>query len=405
MKIKKDMKNWFDPTVLFSITFFCIMLFAFDADLAETTIYNNLVIPHLKVNITIIMATISFVTVGLISVLKSSSKISIIVLLLLVRFILYFLPYFYMTGEFKIGIAYAMLQCAIAYYIGSSYKTDFSIFVKILLIFSIALAIEVFSVLVINHISIFAVDLKWYMVLPLGKSNYISCILLPIFVLVDRFYKYGRRWLMLAYTGFMFAAVVGTGSKGAMILFLGYFVYKIIRNMVISKKISRKVLVRSSAVFLVVILVIVLIIQHFHSGISNIVLKFITNNIFENRIKVYYDVVKLIFQHLLLGRSAYSYIAFDATKAHNFLLESLLQTGIIGTLIFVYVLTLLWKKVKYISDESTRFAMIGFFCIYLIQGLYEPNMFGTVSNTFFLLIVGIGCSRNAFYEKRNGRKL
>lgn len=74
-----------------------------------------------------------------------------------------------------------------------------------------------------------------------------------------------------------------------------------------------------------------------HSVQVNIILgRFGVSTLFSNRINVYKETMELIFQHLLFGRSAYSYHVFDAVKAHNWLLESLVQTGLIGTAVYGY---------------------------------------------------------------------
>ena len=180
----------------------------------------------MKVNTTVILFILSLITI--VSLLFfSKGTIDYVFLMLLLRIPIYFIPCFYISGNFKIGIAYAIVQCLFSYYIGNKYKGTLENIARLMLLFSIAISMEVFAVLLLNNISIFASNLKWYMVIPMGKSNYISCMLLPCYALVDTYYrKYSKRILIVLYSIFILVAILGTGSKLALVLFLGYQVFK-----------------------------------------------------------------------------------------------------------------------------------------------------------------------------------
>lgn len=375
---------------VFFILFFILMLFGFNDEVTSSSVvYKNIVVPYFNINITIALALLSIITIIFLIIFKKR-KIDIITLLLFVRIGLYSIPIIYVTGDFKIGVFYAMFQCAFSYFIGSNSNKEFKSIVNLLIIYTIAITIEEIYVLVINNISIFSSSLKWYMVLPMGKSNYISCVLLPIYVLVSRFYKENKIFTLF-YTMIIFFAILATGSKLALILFLLYMFYEHILKSLFQKHYTKNIVIGFVEI-LITIIIIILLVNKYYTGILTIIMKFTQNNIFENRILVYKDVIDLIFEHFFFGRSAYTYNAFDAVKAHNFIFESLIQTGIIGTVIYIYALIKIFKGFKKINNSNVKYAITGFFVIYLIQGLAEPNLFGAVSDAFFWIMIGIGMS-------------
>ena len=84
------------------------------------------------------MATILTLTI------HRKPAITKIEMLLLLRIALYFISVMYMTGDFKIGIVYAMVQCLFSYYIGKRYKGSLSTVVIILLVFRWLLQLKYF---------------------------------------------------------------------------------------------------------------------------------------------------------------------------------------------------------------------------------------------------------------------
>lgn len=402
MKIKRNLfsikKSNF--TLLYAFILFFIMLFGFNSEVMESSVvFKNLVIPYIEINITVVLALLSL---GIIVLLLffDKNKVDIIMLLLLARIPLYFIPCLYVEGNFRIGIAYAVVQCAFSYFIGYRYKGEFDKIIKLLLVFSFAVSFEVFAVLIINNISIFSSSLKWYMVIPMGKSNFISCILLPIFIIVDNYYKDTKyKILLYLYTIFMSVSVLATGSKLALVLLVMYLGFKVVKALCTNRKMNRRTFTRNAVLAFAVIVGVVAVMFAMQEQVGIIIKKFVENDIFENRLYVYKDTLALISDNVLLGRGAYSYQVFDAVKAHNFILESLVQTGLIGTSIYLFTLYFCYKKINKQSDSKAKQAVLAFMTMYLLQGMAEPNLFGAISDSFFWLIIGIGCSRRIYNEK------
>ena len=255
---------------------------------------------------------------------------------------------------------------------------------------TIVIGFQIFYTMFYYKISFFSDSLKWYMVIPLGRSNYISCILLPIYVMIN-FYLVEKNKILLSliYSIYIFLCVLGTGSKWGILLFI---IFCVITNI----KYFKKIILRKNGVYLFVLIALILFIPFVFndcvSFIEEIIDKFTSNNIFYNRIQVYKGAIDLIFDNFLFGRSAYYYFIYDASKAHNFILESLIQTGFIGTIIYIIIFVIAIRKVVSIENRIQRNCFLLFIISYLIQGLAEPNLFGATSYAFFWFIVGFAVS-------------
>lgn len=387
-------KNRCNPsgTLFFIIGLIFIDLFGFNPERMENSqVTKNLVLPYISLNITSTMFVLSIAASAICFIgSKSKWKVPSNVLTLVARIALYFFPLLYMQGDFKIGVAYAMIQCAFSYYIGANNTSEYKTVLNLLVALMVGLSIEVFAVLYLNKLSLFSPDIKWYMVIPIGKSNYITCVILPIYVATVEYYGHKFKPIItIAFSGFIFSALLATGSKFALVLFVGYWFVKFLQGAISNKKIEKRKFARNVLLACVLISGIVYIFIA-HSVQVNIILgRFGVSTLFSNRINVYKETMELIFQHLLFGRSAYSYHVFDAVKAHNWLLESLVQTGLIGTAVYGYALYIGVRVVRRIKQKDIRVSVISFVIMYLFQGMVEPNLFGTLSDALFWLVLGV----------------
>ena len=403
MKLAKHKEKIFNAPLIYLILFCFIELFGFNPDRFEDSIViRNIVLPYIKMNITVVMATISVLAILLI-VINGKKSVNDVATWLIIRIPLYFLPILFISGDYKIGVAYAVFQCFFSYFIGHNYEGELSKVIKVIALFSICIAIEVYAVIIINGISIFAPDLKWYMVIPMGRSNYIDTILIPSFMLVDLFYVHrSNPWLRLFFSIFIGGAVLATGSKLGLAVFIAYLVVESFEYFFEANKLKRSTILKGGIFILFIILILIFALTVFSDEIYGIVFRYVNNNIFENRIKVFSDSFNLIFESFLFGRSAYSYHVFDAAKAHNWILESLIQTGVAGTVVYIVCLILSIKKINNLKDKRMRRMWLFFVVFYLIHGLGEPNLFGTTSDAFFWLMIGFAnCKSLAQNNKLN----
>ena len=387
----KKIKQYARPPVLTLILLEIVLLFGLNPDQIEAGgSYASMVVPHIDMNMTVAFFAISIL--GLAGCFLSGKlRIDNVALLLFVRIFLYFMAALSIdNGIFKIGIAYAIVQCFFAYVIGRSYRDDLKTILRVLIAFTFVICVEVFYVLIVNNLSVFSSSLKWYMVLPLGRYNYICCILLPIYALVLNYYLQNRIFIYI-YSILIGIATLCTGSRWGLLVFLLILFATVVKEMG-KAKVKKKSLIVAMGIVLVASVLVLVNGNRVDYLLSGTIARY-EGRIAYSRLLVYKDVLDLFWEHPLLGRSAFSYVAYDAVKAHNFLLESLVQTGILGSIIFLVCLIKVFKLIKKGSPSLSK-SFVMFYMVFLLQGLAEPNMFGASSDFFFWLLLGIFVSQS-----------
>lgn len=379
-------------SIIYLYLILLVILFGFDRTLADNnTVYSNVCVFNINVNITMTLFIISIIVIALILLTLRKIKIDKSACLLLLRVPLYFIPLLYITGDFKIGVAYSIIQCFFSYFIGL--QNDNNIFKRIvysLFVFTIILGLQVFVTMIHYNIGFFSDSLKWYMIVPAGRSNYISCLILPSFYLVDIYLLINKRnGISFVYSIFIFFSVLGTGSKLGIIL---YFMFEVFKILTLIKKNYRKNSYVTLAAILIFVCFVLIFNQQIVHYISGILDKFRGKNVFYAREQVYIEGFKLFSKYPIFGRSAFYYYIYDASKAHNFILESLIQTGIVGTVIYLIVIFFLIRKIFGIKNDTLKKCLLVFFIGYLFQGLAEPNLFGGTSDAFFWIMAGLSIS-------------
>ena len=104
------------------------------------------------------------------------------------------------------------------------------------------------------------------------------------------------------------------------------------------------------------------------------------------RFKVYQEALAVFGQHLLFGRGAYAYKVYDAVMAHNFVLESLIESGILGSVPFFVALIICLKRMSQSKRmQNTYLYAVGFM---LIKALMEPTFYLSSFEIFFWVFVG-----------------
>ena len=367
------------------ILFCFVCLFGFNNEHFETSsIYTSIVIPYFNINFTVFTLIIS-ISMLLIILLLKKIKINTIIILLLIRCILYFIPILYIFDgeEFKVGMCYAIIQCFFSFFIGiNSEQENLENIIKVLMIYSIIICIEEAYTLLQHNISIFSNDLKWWMVIPLGRNNYITCVLIPTYALVSNYID-NNKLLKNIYFLIILFGVLATGSRLGLILYISYNIY----NKLKEKKNKKDIMIFFSAIIIIFITFIVLGMNKYLILLAD---RFFSTSLYANRLQVYREAFEVFLNNPIFGRSAFEYSVYDVTKCHNFILESLVQTGIIGTIVYLISLGLVINKIKSIEDQRTKKSLMSFIVLWLLQGLLEPNLFGLMSDFYFWIILGIG---------------
>lgn len=386
----KPKEKRFANTLLVEI-FFCLFfffwLFTFDSSDVNEAYRYSLFGPYIDISPSfclLIISIITFITV----LLSGSLRIDKTFPIFLIRIPLYFIPLFFISGSFNWGTAYVVFQVCFAFYLGFSYKGSLKRIIPVLTVASLLLSLGIFLIAITKFPEEQSlIGLKYWMKLPFGQTNYLALYLIVFMVLTNVFFRGKRRKLLIAYNVIIVLAIILTNSRSALIVLAFYYLIEAILFLR-RFKIQRWHLITLAGLVVAVGLVAVIFWDTVYSFIS----RFTFASLAENRLKVYKDVYALIVEHPWLGRSAFSYKAFDAVRAHNFILESLVQTGIIGTLIYLALIIIVLLRLLKIRQAQARHTLLAFYALTFLHGLVEPNLFSPWSDTLVWFLFGIGCA-------------
>lgn len=382
--------------LVFWCLFFLIHSFVVNEENMSSESSERIIIPYINANSTILVLGITLLTL-VVLVIFQRIRFDKIFPVFLIRIALYFIPMLYITGEYKWGLACAIFQTMFAYYIGCSYGGNFKKVVNIMIVFSLVMGAEIVSVLLLRNLSIFDImDIKYYMRLPIGQTNTLGCLIVIIYIVTDVFYAKSRHQIIkTVYFLFLLFCLLATGTRSGIILMVLYYVYKFVHFLFVDKVVNVKSFIWKVFLFATLVLITLLVFIYNFDLVVPIIKRFTIDSMSENRIKVYSEVWSWFLMNPILGRSAYSFHAFDASKAHNWLLESLVQTGIVGTAIYLILLYSVYRKTRNIQSTVVRKTIRAFIIVTLIHGSVEPNLFSFMLDTFFWFFVGAGVSLHA----------
>lgn len=328
---------------------------------------------------------IALVALGVLWFKKSLTTENSIVLFLL-RIPLYAIPLLYIRGDFQWGLAYAIIQIPIVYSIGYSYRGNISTILKIVLGVSIALMIEVWWLIISTGTSIFdSAVVKHVVKTFFGHANTTASFLTLFCIVCNEYFKDKNKIALIAYNVAIALTVILTASRFSLLVIIFYYGYHFVK-LVLKYKKSKILWGVIGGIALIGLIVVIWKWSTFWAVLQ----KFTFQSLTENRFRVYKDVLALFIRHPIFGRSAFAYQAFDVKQAHNLILESLVQTGIVGTALYGLILFIVIKRFLAIKDTRLKRFFLLFIGVLLVQCMIEPNLFALEQDTLIWFIIGIG---------------
>lgn len=374
---------------IFLGTFLILLLFVS----GQSELSNRIVVFTVHGNKNTLSGMLLLLTFCLFLVCGTKIKVDDVTSLLIVRFFLYLIPCVFVeeSSQLQFGLIAAVGCSFVAYYLGKrgAYTERF---------ISIAMgsaatiiALQVFITAITRGLSINSEALKWWMVIPIGQTNAIGTYFLPMLILLDGYKneKQGKwRKILIFIELFLVLSTLFMGSRSTLILTIFYFV---LRYFLLKLKFRRKEL-RNLIIYVFTLMVIVIV---FLYNNTEAIMAFLSNfslySLTYTRLQVYQEAITVFGQHFIFGRGAYAYSAYDAVMAHNFVLESLIQSGIIGSIPFFLAIYICLKKIYAMKWlQKTYLYAIAFL---LLKALMEPTFYLISFEIFFWLIVGLGMSR------------
>lgn len=402
----KEKKRISKVKLFFLIIFFIISIFFNDQDLMYPY--------YIKISKTAIYLPF-FIIIIFILVLINRFHLDVITLLLSIRIGLYLIPLLYMNEvEGYLGNYFSVVASLVAYYIASqNHNEDISrIINRIMMFFMGVVSVQVIiqAVLINVHYGVVSTGLlKRYMSLPIGNSNYIASLILPMMVFIYNGNINTKGKSLVMSLGIL--ALIILQSKNTIIILLFVLIIKYMKSYLNQKnKLKYGVELRSIYVLFLLIQISILtitayfivryILTEWSMGMEYNQSSYysVFNALTSDRLVVYSREIQRWKENLLWGNGL-SYVK-GYQRSHNWIIELLVQSGIVGLVVFLSALGVWIRKVKKCIKKNalvkSSFYLIS---IILVQGLAEVSMFTITFDILFWFIIGLSISEVKRIEK------
>lgn len=340
-----------------------------------------------------------------------------ITFLLLLRLIIYLIPLLYMDNlESYWGNYFSVILSFCVYFIASqNHKRDVAKSINtITVIYTVLICIQVFYMFFYLHNRFDNLNinmLKYYMVIPIGGSNFIPCIVVPLMVLIFCSDMSSKIKFLVGLAGL--ASILVIQSKNALFVVLLFvvvrFILKYFKSLLMIKdksKIRTAIIAITSILILSVSITFFIVIKYisdkWYMGmvISGSSIYEFFNAITSNRLYVYGKELNRWTEHLFFGNGL-SYI-FGYMRSHNWVIELLVQSGLAGFLTFIGALFFWYRKISKYLKVDLLIKSIFYFCIaVLVQGLAEVTLFTPIMDALFWFMIGLSVSQANYIRKRS----
>jgi O-antigen ligase len=384
-----------------------VMVFTSPATGNLSVLSINLAIDRIYIIVAILFLTT--IVIGIISLKRY--YIDVILILLYFRMLINLIPM--LSGDYQHFWGNYLLIVAdfFIYFIASQNSIhDFNKIIKIIYIYALIICAQV--VVTYFHIgsivNYFNLAYKSLMIVPIGASNYITCIILPILIaLVGSSSLKNRNFLFLS---ILLVGIVLAKSRGAFIILIVFIIFALLE--IFMKNIKHRKVINlifmSLLLFGISIVLIQKVIPDYNMQLSELINGYSSimngekgiNSLSSGRVEIFNDTFSNFVESPIWGHGP-SY-SDDKSRSHNIVLDLLYQSGILGTLAFLLIIIYWFNKInKYRkNDESIKFSY--WFCItMLIQSLVEINLLSAIGSDFlFFTIMGLSVARIRDFNTR-----
>ena len=232
-------------------------------------------------------------------------------------------------------------------------------------------------------------NIKVFIRVPIGGSNYISCflvLLLPIIITLEENSKVRKILLIIG-----FLSIIATRSVSGIVCLTLY-------SIILFGNIKRKRVLIGGISFIVICISSLLLIQYkrpdFFARYLNVLKKVFSGDLttffdaFNGRFDIYFAAIHLLKDSPILGYGVGYANYLLGQLAHNWIIESLLQAGMINLLCVICIWISIFRKCKNKRGLRSAVALKLMLILVLIQGLVEPNLFAFSFDFFFWMCVG-----------------
>lgn len=318
-----------------------------------------------------------------------SFKLDIIESWLFARIFICAVPLLYLEQLSSFSAHYPIVIISfLAYYIGRSSPWQFEHQTGLLIVlFGIVLCFQVIETFQLIPIPYFHLDYKRYMRIPIAASNVIAAYIVPIFYLVIFNYSKNRIINLLLIVLFLFAIILTKSRGGVSVLILTFITYLIFFKF--KFKLSYIILLLLLIFLIVSYLLEIPEVKFFMMGFSAEKNTIDANSLSSNRLDIYYEEFHRFLSHPIFGNGMVFNSQTSHTGSHNFFIELLVQSGIVGMLTYIIPICIVLKHaIKYKSTPHVM-GWILFLIATLFHGLIEVNFFNYSTDIIFWSVCGM----------------
>lgn len=351
-------------------------------------------IPHIETGILplyIVLFVMSSFIFFLIN--DKESRVDIVALLLFVRLGIHFLPPVYLgfPGHFSVHFATSVV-CLCSYMIARNFsksvQSSIDSFKTIFFILASQIVIEclVSPESFWGNAYLFKVD----MALPIGASNALAAKIVPLFALLFVYFEKRKiKWLYFCAAVF---TVILTKSRGGMAdLLLAFLVVSVWNGFF-----SLDLFFKSGLMTVILVGVSLYVLQS--TDIGKILFSDSDSTVIE-RYSLWQNGLELIKQHPLTGNGFY--YGELANNPHNFALDLMMRSGIVGAILFcAFVVVVVCQVKNNLKDPFVRGCFVAVLCMFW-QGFVEIVLFGYIQDLLMWVIIGCMIARSKSLDEHN----
>lgn len=370
---------------------------------------NVIVVPFIEIHYKTHIILFTLIILVILSFVSDRYKVKLnpVNLALIYRAIFLMIPILYTQNTSNYWGFYATnIIVLLVFELSKKYSLDYRRILRVLVAFGLILSIEVIATFLMAKLDYFGDYYKYFMAIPIGKTNYIGCFLLPTYVLADMDELLSKKKKFVILLTFILAIVL-LKSRGTVVLLLIYYLVKIF-SLITKKGLKLK----TSILVLIISIVTLALLSSNAPQITDSVVNFVFGNkngtfyntelsfldrLTSERFLVNDEIIDLAMRYPLFGNGTVYEIG--TYRAHNFITDAFYQSGIVGTALYIFALFIWFKKIyKFRANHTIKKFYIPVFII-LLQGMIETSLFLIPTDILLWCLLGISYSYANLLEK------
>lgn len=371
---------------------YCYLMVLLVVSTNEAITNYGVVIPFVQFNTAFLLLGLGLMGV-LHTLFRGRLKIDLITILLFGRIVMSFLPFVRELGDVHSSyLGNFVMTCVplMVYVFFRNAKIEFNRIIVAFLLFGLLVALQCIwaylSILQKGLATYNAPYYKNYFVIPVGATNNISAILLPLLILGDQTIK--KNGLRNCYVALLLVGIYLCKSRTGLILVLGYLLIKLF----IKERGKYEVWKKLALVVLPCVGVVVCVLLYDSEigiYIRTLMLGYSSaggsiNSLFSGRFSLFGKALNLIGEHLLLGNGL-TYEKIDFMRPHNVLLQMAFENGIVGLGGFLIFLIHSIRQVWMLKDKDRWiYAFSVMIPFIFVNAMFEDSML-----TSFMILIGL----------------